>query len=164
MTVQADFSVKLEGFDTLKARTEALPQKLQRNILRGGMRAAVGVIRKLAREFVPVRTGKLRRSIRASARSFRDGRLVGTVTSGGKGAWQANIIEVGAKPHKIRARRGKALSIGRGGYVKQVDHPGHRAYRYMERAATQGEKPAADAFSNYVQTRVSRYMSTGVDA
>ena len=46
-------------------------------------------------------------------------------------------IDKGSRPHLIRARAGGTLRFSSGGRVffrKQVDHPGNRAYRFLERA------------------------------
>ena len=159
------FNVKIQGFDILKQRLSALPERLRRNIMRGGMRAAVAIIRKAARANAPVgRTGNLRRSIRVSTRAFRDGWVEGTVKAGGKLAYYANIVEVGAKAHPIRVTRAaNALNLGGRALVKSVQHPGFQGRRYMERAAKQSEVPASNAFAAYVNNRVGIFLATGRD-
>lgn len=163
MAVQ--LNIKLQGFDVLKQRLSALPGKLRRNIMRGGVRAAVAVIRGVARNLVPVgRTRNLRRSIRVSTRAFRDGRIEGKVTAGGKLAYYANIVEGGAKPHEIRASgAAKALNLGNRVLVKRVQHPGFQGRRFMERTANQSEAAASNAFANYVNYRVDLFLATGRD-
>ena len=163
MAVQ--LNIKLQGFDVLKQRLSALPERLRRNIMRGGMRAAVAVIRGVARNLVPVgRTGRLRRSIRVSTRAFRDGRIEGKVTAGGKLAYYANIVEGGAKPHEIRVSgAAKALNLGNRVLVKKVQHPGFQGRRFMERTANQSEAAASNAFANYVNYRVDLFLATGRD-
>jgi len=161
MAVQ--LNIKLQGFDVLKQRLSALPGKLRRNIMRGGMRAAVAVIRGAVRNLVPVgRTGNLRRSIRVSTRAFRNGRIEGKVTAGGKLAYYANIVEGGAKPHQISVTRAaKALNLGGRVLVKKVQHPGFQGRRFMERAANQSEAAASNAFAQYVNNRVDLFLTAG---
>jgi HK97 gp10 family phage protein len=161
MAVQ--FKVTIEGFEALKNRLQRLPERLRTNIMRGAMRAAVAVLRRLARDNVQQfsRTGNLRRSIRVSTRSFRNGTVTGTVKAGGPRAYYANIVEVGARPHAIRVKRANALALGPRTFVKAVQHPGFAGRRYMQQAAERGEKPASDAFAAYVQQRVVKFMATG---
>lgn len=155
------FNVRIENFDAIRQRVAGLPQRLRTNILRGAMRAAVAVIRKAARANAPVgRTGNLRRSIRVSTRSFRDGTVRGEVKAGGRLAWYANIVEGGARPHEISVNERLALNLG-GRLVKKVQHPGFQGRRFMERAAQDSERPAAEAFERYVQQRVASYINTG---
>ena len=163
MAVQ--LNIKLQGFDVLKQRLSALPGKLRRKIMRGGVRAAVAVIRGVARNLVPIgRTGNLRRSIRVSTRAFRDGRIEGKVTAGGKLAYYANIVEAGARAHQISVTRAaKALNLGGRVLVKNVQHPGFQGRRFMERAANQSEAAASDAFAKYVNNRVDLFLATGRD-
>ena len=158
----AQFTVRIENIDAIRQRLSGLSQRLRTNIMRGGMRAAVAVIRKLAREEAPRgRTGNLRRSIRVSTRSFRDGTVTGTIKAGGPVAFYANIVEVGAQPHSISVTRANALALGPRTFVKAVDHPGFAGRGYMRKAAEQGERAASAAFEQYVQQRVASYMETG---
>lgn len=158
----AQFRITVEGFEELQQRVSSLPEKLRGPIMRGAMRAALVELRKLARRYVlPKRTGALYRSIRVSARSFRDGALIGKVTAGGPGAQHANLIERGTKPHRIVAKRARALTIGDGRMVRSVRHPGHAGRHFMARAAAEGARPASDAFSAYVHARIQRHMAAG---
>lgn len=163
MAVQ--LNIKLQGFDVLKQRLSALPERLRRNIMRGGIRAAAAVIRGVARNLAPLgRTGNLRRSIQVSTRAFRDGRIEGKVTAGGKLAYYANIVEAGARAHQISVTRAaKALNLGGRVLVKKVQHPGFQGRRFMERAANQSEAAASDAFAKYVNNRVDLFLATGRD-
>ena len=67
-------------------------------------------------------------------------KLQGQVGWWGKtAAWYINIVEYGAKPHKIVAREGGFLWFG-GRIVRSVDHPGFAARGFMKAgyAALQG--------------------------
>src|SRR5690349_17408294 len=66
--------------------------------------------------------------------SFKAGTLEGTVAAG---APYASAIEHGSRPHKIRARNRKALRwVVPAGFrfAVEVNHPGNRAYRFLENA------------------------------
>jgi hypothetical protein len=80
------------------------------------------------------RTGHLQRSTTARVRRVR-GHLLTLDNS----ARYADPIDTGARPHKIRARRAKYLRFfwkktGRWMYLKSVNHPGNRPYKFMYRA------------------------------
>lgn len=79
------------------------------------------------------RTGNLQK--RTGYRTVRtsNGRLL-TVFNGAR---YAGPIDKGSPPHIIRARRGRALKFVVGGRVvfrRQVNHPGNRPYRFLQRA------------------------------
>lgn len=79
-----------------------------------------------ARRYCPVRTGKLRGTIKA---------LGNKVVIGGIGAWYWYLIEFGTKPHLIFPKIKKALWWpGAKHPVSGVIHPGTRAYAPMRRA------------------------------
>lgn len=151
----AEFSVRLEGVDEVRTRLALFPQRLRRNILRGAIRAAAVVMRKGVQARVPVRTVALRRSVTVSTRAYADGRVEGKVTVGGRKAFYANIVEVGAKQHVIRAATAGALNLGNGRIVEEVRHPGFRGRGFV--AATQAAEaaPASRAFFEYAQVRIN---------
>lgn len=97
-----------------------------------------------ARRRVPVKTGRLRNSIRTKTTSPRGAIVVGH--------FSANFVDAGTRAHreKPRARRGKrALKYGgRDGlpmFAKRVNHPSTRARPFKAAAARDGlrENPMA---------------------
>lgn len=151
-------SVKLEGLDVVRARLAVFPDRLRRNVMRGAIRAAATAFREGIRKRAPVKSGRLRRDIKLSARVFHDGRVSATVSVGtGKGdrrAFYAAALEAGAKPHQIKPAARRALMFG-GRFAAIVrNHPGIRARRFVADAAS-GEYPrAVSVFEAYVRTRV----------
>lgn len=126
MSTSAD--IKVRGLAALERALLALPDKLQRNVMRSALRAGAQVIRRQAQALVPVapptrrnaeayglKAGALRASIRVSAR-LRNGRAVAYVKAGGqrKGdPFYARFVEYGTKPHLIAAtgNPGKRASV-----------------------------------------------------
>ena len=87
-----------------------------------------------AKVLAPVRTGRLRSSIRAEQpRIFS---LRGSVKVGSDLEYAA-MVNDGTRPHIIRPRRARALRFVVGGrvvYAKFVRHPGTRARPFLDRA------------------------------
>lgn len=79
------------------------------------------------------RTHNLQNSTDWRVVRIRGGRVIRIRNS----AKYAHAIDLGARPHKIRARRRKALRFVVGGRVlfrRSVNHPGNRPYRFLYRA------------------------------
>ena len=149
---------------------DELPAKLQKNVMRGALRAGCNVIRAEAKAWCPpgtpsaenVRlyggyTGALRDSIRVGAKS--SGSIVtGYVKAGGKvkGAdvYYAHMIEYGTKAHTIKARDGGALSFG-GGFVQSVRHPGIKPRPFMRPALDSQSTAATVATAEYMKNRLA---------
>lgn len=161
-------SVTLRGAEELRLRMLGFPQKKRAAIMRGGVGAALSSLRKTLRPRVPERSGKLRRAIRASTRSFDGGiTTVGRLRLGNKDAWYAHIVEGGAQAHVIRGRRNnasgkrKALALKGVGVYASVKHPGFRGRHMVADAVQAGAVAAQSAFEQYVQTRIVRYLEQG---
>jgi hypothetical protein len=79
------------------------------------------------------RTGELQRKTSAKVLIRRNGKILQLRNT----AKHAHAIDLGAKPHVIKARRGKSLRFMVGGKVvfrRSVKHPGNRPYRFLYRA------------------------------
>ena len=77
----AESTIQIKGLAELHKAMQELPAKIEGNILRGALRAGAAVFKEEAQRLVPVDTGRLRDSIRASVR-LRNGRVEGTVRAG----------------------------------------------------------------------------------
>lgn len=136
---------------------QALPIKLERNIMRGAMRAGANVILKQAEANVPVSSpsdrnrdryggyaGALRDSLRIGTR-VRKGRVTayvragGVKTKAGADVYYANWVEYGTKPHS-NGKRGM--------------HPGARPHPFMRPAADTAQGEAVVAVGKYVYRRL----------
>ena len=56
-------TIRLKGGPELLRLLDELPKNLERNVIRGGLRAGAKVIQQQAKANVPVRTGQLKRAI-----------------------------------------------------------------------------------------------------
>jgi len=119
---------QLKGAKELRARLKALKVSFK-PIGRKWGRAAITA----GRPMVPVKTGRLRRSMRILSATEKKARV---------GAWYtAYFIDAGVKPHTIRGKRGNPLVFqGRHGtiFARAVHHRGFRARPFRKRMAEEG--------------------------
>jgi HK97 gp10 family phage protein len=159
--------VVVKGLSELQAFLDQLPAKMERNVVRGGLRAGARVVMGGAKAIAPMgepsarnakryggRLGALRDSIRVKT-GARGGKVTASVVVGGKGKWGADVyyarfVEYGTRPHWITSRNGGALSIGGMAFVKAVEHPGARPHPFM--------RPALDTYSGAAVVAAAEYM------
>lgn len=152
--------------DNLKVDIEISPE-LQSLINRSGELAPTAIklgLRKVTREGSKkskenvrslglVRSGQLAKSIRGSTTNSKS--YIGTKL------WYAHFLEGGTKPHIIKPgkRRGKKFLFIFGRFVKSVNHPGIKAYKYLEDTfddmQTSGE--VNSLFAQGVQEAIARF-------
>lgn len=119
--------MSLQGGDALRARLKAL-----RLTFKVYGRTWADATATEARARVPVRTGRLRGSIRRRNATQRRATVVGH--------YSANFVDAGSKAHDIRAKRSPALIFEAGGrtiFAKKVHKQRIAARRF--------KRPAADA-------------------
>lgn len=168
--------VRIKGLRELHDALQTLPAKIERNVMRGALRAGAKVLQAGARARVSVapptrrnerlyggRRGLLRDSVRISLR-VRGGRVVARVIAGGKVkgggiAYYAGWVEKGTRPHVIRSVSGKGLAISTGGgspvFVSQVQHPGARAHPFMTPTFDAEHPEAIRAAATYIRARLA---------
>lgn len=104
------------------------------NASRAELREAGRQVVNRARILAPVRTGRLRSSIRADPpRIFS---LRGSLTVGSDLEYAAAVND-GSRPHIIRPRRAQVLRFNVGGrivFAKVVHHPGTKGTHFLDRA------------------------------
>ena len=149
-------SVEIRGLAELNKALQELPAKVERNVLRGGLRAGAKVLEDAARAHVPVKRGDLHKSIRVSMRvSSKTGTVRAQVKAGDKKAWYAHLVEFGTARHWIKPKSRKSLFIA--GLMKEVvDHPGARPRPFMRPAFDGKWRAAIDAMADYIRTRLPK--------
>lgn len=125
------FEIKIHGLQELHKTLQELPATIERNVLRGGLKAAGEVIKEEARRRVSVESGALRDSIRVSMRvrtkagwvnarvkagSTVTKKRVSARANGGvkveyDNPWYAHLVEFGTARHYIKAKTAKALIL-----------------------------------------------------
>lgn len=152
--------VYVKGLRELGQMLQALPVKIERNILRGAMRAGAKVVLEQAKVNVPVAetsdrnreryggyAGALRDSLRIGSSRSRKGRVTvavragGTKTKTGADVYYAHWVEYGTKPHS-NGKRGM--------------HPGARPHPFLRPAADTAQGEAVVAVGKYIYRRLEQ--------
>lgn len=150
-------TIHVKGLAELGRVLQELPVKLERNVLRGAMRAGVNPMRDHARMNVAQASGLLAKSLKVSTRS-QGGKVYAYLRTSGKHSYLANWIEFGTAAHRIFSRTGKRLRFVIDGKVilaKEVAHPGSRAIPFMRPAFDSQQNAAVVAVANYIKNRLS---------
>lgn len=84
-----------------------------------------------------------------------------TWTGDPKASMVPQVLETGARPHKIRAVNAKALSffwpkVGSQVFFKEVNHPGFPGINYMERAFQSMQEKIVDRLTQAVRDGVQK--------
>lgn len=144
-------AINVKGLAQLQAALDSLPAKLERNIMRGALRAGANTLRDAAKANAPADTGALRDSIRTSTR-VRRGVVVARVIAGGnkKGEpFYAHMVEFGTAAHIV-----KGPSVLGGKLFSNIEHPGARAKPFMRPALDNSAGAAVETARDYVRTRL----------
>ena len=159
--------INITGGKELAQFLQQLPVKLEKNIMRGALRAGAKVILDEARINVPVQYGELKKSLRVSTNAKR-GRVEAKVKAGSKAkskggkikGWYAAIVEFGASPHIIKGKGGKMLKFtardGRKIEIAQVNHPGFKPRPYLRPALDAKAKASIVEVGNYIKARLTK--------
>jgi len=142
----------VKGLAELQKFMDTLPPKLEANVMRSALRAGTKLIKESAVQNAPVKSGRLRDSIRITTRS-RGGRVSAFVKAGGKKAFYAKWIEFGTAAHDIVAKAGKNLFFG-GIFAEKVRHPGSAPKPFLRPALDAQSSAAIAAAGNYIKSRL----------
>jgi HK97 gp10 family phage protein len=147
-------TLKIDGLAQLNKLLKELPAKIETNIMRGALREGSKQFLERARDEVPVKSGKLRKSLRISTRS-KKGQVTASLSAGGKGAFYAYMVEFGTASHLIKPKTKKSLMIN-GASVASVDHPGSEDKPFMRKAFDAGSADAVKAATDYIKKRLEK--------
>ena len=155
--------IHIAGLEGLQALLDELPAKIEKNIVRGGLRAAAKVVEAEAKQLCPVgegdlpkgrTSGALRDSIHVSMRSRR-GRVQVTIKAGGDKARYAAMVEHGTARHWIKPKNRKSLFLA-GLERRAVLHPGATKKPFMRPAIDTKASEAIETFSAYLKNRLAK--------
>lgn len=173
--------IKIEGLAALNKVLQELPAKIERNILRGGLRAGQKIIADAAKANISNHSGDLRDSIRVKTRARR-GNVTAIVVAGDENAFYAHMVEFGTAAHYIsvsekdkpkrtqRIGKGRSVSmktinkmVARGSLVvagrfvgPTIHHPGAAPKPFMRPAIDNNADRAVEAFKEYVAQRIPK--------
>lgn len=134
---------------------QTLPAKMERNVVRSGLRAGAKVFLDEVKQNIPVRQGFLRASARITTKNNKDGSASASVKVGNHLAFYANMVEFGTRPHVILARPGGSMNVN-GAEVKSVQHPGIAPRPFMRPAAEAKFTEAIAAVQAKIRERLAK--------
>jgi HK97 gp10 family phage protein len=145
----------VKGGAELNRFLQELPVKLEKNILRGALRAGANVVAPEVARNAPKATGELAMGVKVSTNS-RAGRVMAKIKLTGKHAFLGRWFEfTGVKVHAIKAKAGGFLFFG-GLFVKSALHPGFAARPFMRPALDAQAQPATATIAAYIKSRLTK--------
>lgn len=160
-----EIRVEFEALKKLEAALAQAPAGAQQELVAGVEDAVARLKFAVIMEApTPVRDGALRSSINASGAIVVDGLGVESIV--GSSLDYAIPVELGTKPHEIRARPGSALSFtwrGREVVVSVVHHPGTKGAFMFEKGLGIA-KPDLDRIFVRVEDRIAERIGLGKGA
>lgn len=145
--------VHVTGMKELAKFLDTLAPKIQKNVLRGALRAGMKEVAEDAKAGASVASGLMRDGLKISTNS-KGGVVTASLKAKGKHGPLAHLIEFGTAAHRIKAKDGGALKFG-GGMVQHVDHPGARAQPFMRPALDTRASDATMAAAQYMKERLA---------
>lgn len=145
----SDVTISVNGLAELQKFLDQLPAKIERNIMRGALRAGAKVIEKEAKTNIHSISGELRDSLK-----IRTGSRRGTVTATIRSRlFYARFVEYGTRPHRITSET--ALAFGKT-LTRSVDHPGAQPHPFMRPALDSRAQDAIVAAAEYIKKRLTK--------
>jgi len=164
--------IHIRGLAELNKFLEQLAPKLQKNVMRGALRAGARVIQKQAKANIHSVSGQLAKSIKVSTNT-KGGIVTAKVVAGKglgvKGKEPGNLplwLEYGTAAHIIRAAKGGGLSLPDGSVVSEVMHPGQGPKPFMRPAFDTQAGAAVVATAEYMKARLAtkeRLDTSGIE-
>lgn len=142
--------VHVKGLADLQRFLDQVPAKLERNVLRGALRAGANVLKPAAQANIHSVSGDLAHSLKVRS-DARGGRVTASVYTR---HFTARWVEYGTKPHDIAPKNRQALSIG-GLFFASVHHPGAKGVGFLRNALDTRAADAVVAAARYMQQRLA---------
>jgi hypothetical protein len=153
----------IRGLAELNAMLQSLPVKLERNILRGALRAGAGIVKDEGKVQLASNgsfdTGLLSKGLKVSAKA-KGGVVTARVKATGPHGYIAHWIEHGAAAHVIAGKDNGFLAFG-GGVHRSVLHPGIQAKPFLRPALDGKRAEVLMAAGEYIKKRLTK---EGLDA
>lgn len=144
----------VKGLDALQKFLDTVPVKIEKNIMRGALRAGMNVVKPVAQSNVHSVSWLLAKGLKVGTRA-RGGTVTANLKATGPHAFIARFLEYGTAAHVISGKVGGMLSFG--GVVRRaVNHPGARPKPFMRPALDAQSQPALIATGNYVRGRLTK--------
>jgi HK97 gp10 family phage protein len=145
--------VQVKGLKELNQFLQQLPAKIERNVLRGALRAGARPVQQQAKANAPKDTGQLAAGIKIST-GGKGGTVIAKVKLTGKHAFLGPWMEYGTAAHRIVAKGDGWLFFG-GAFAKAINHPGIQPRPFMAPALYSQATPAVVAAAEYMKKRLA---------
>lgn len=145
----------ISGGRELDAFLQTLSAKVEKNIMRGAMRAGANVFKDAAKENLQsngsVDSGLLLKGLKVSGRA-KGGQVSASLKITGRHSYLARWIEYGVAAHSIKKGAKRASGIPEG----STPHPGFREKPFMRQALDEKTAASIDAVTAYVRKRLTK--------
>lgn len=145
----------ISGGRELDAFLQSLSAKVEKNIMRGAMRAGANVFKDAAKEKLQsngsVISGLLLKGLRVTGRA-KGGQVSASLKVGGKHAYIARWIEYGVAAHSIKKGAKRKNGIPEG----SIPHPGFAEKPFMRNTLDEKTPEAIEAVTAYVRKRLTK--------
>ena len=145
--------VNVKGLSELQKFLDQVPAKIERNVMRGALRAGMKVVLPVAKGNIHSVSGDLAAGLRIGTRS-RGGVVSSYIRTKGRHGFVAHWVEFGTAAHGILGKFGGSMFFG-GIFTKSVDHPGARPHPFMRPALDSQAQPAVVAAAEYMKNRLA---------
>jgi HK97 gp10 family phage protein len=145
--------IHVKGLAELNKFLQELPVKVERNVLRGALRAGMNVVKPVAQSNARKASGLYAAGLKISTRA-RGGTVSASLKATGPHAFLGRWIEFGTRAHNIAAKKGGFLSF-MGIFAKEVAHPGARPFPHMRPALDSQAQAAVIAAAEYMKKRLA---------
>lgn len=152
----APLEVSIKGFENLAQALKSFPQTVARRILSRSVYAGAVVVRDDARARAPVKTGKLRKSIKIKSAKSRRG-TIEKVFRVYVAAYYGHMVERGTRAHRITRVNAKALKIGRD-YIVEFEHRGATRKPFLRPALDENTRAIVDAMRDKLKAGIELYV------
>lgn len=142
--------VHVKGLAELQEVLNQVPPKIERNVLRTGLRAGMNVVLPVAQANIHSRSHELAGSLKIGTRA-QGGVVTGYVKTD---LFYSRFVETGTGPHTITAHNRKGLAVG-GLFFQSVRHPGAKPHAFMRPALDSQAQPAVVAMAEAVKERLA---------
>lgn len=147
--------VHVKGLSELNALLQSLPVKIEKNILRGAVRAGAKIVLPTAQQNIHKVSGELAKGLKIGTRA-KGNKVTGYIKTSGKHGYLGHFLEFAVKPHSIKAKGRGWLSFG-GIFRRAIEHPGWAKgkHAFMRPALDQQASAATVAAGNYIKQRLA---------
>lgn len=143
----------VKGLSALNDFLQQVPVKVERNVLRGALRAGMKTVQPVAQRKIHSVSGELAKGLKIGTRA-RGGTVTATLKATGPHRFIAHLLEYGVRAHVIAAK-GKGWLSFFGGFAKSVQHPGFQPKAFMRPALDEQSTAAVVASAEYMKKRLA---------